>query len=61
MKNLELNQMELISGSGWWEDVVVGATCGGTILLLATPLAPAAILTGNACFVGIMGYALDKY
>ena len=61
MKKLNVNQMENLVPSGWWEDVVVGASCGATILLAATPAAPLAIMTGNACVVGLIGYALDKY
>ncbi len=60
MKTLELNQMEKVEGSGWWEDVVVGVACGSTIVLIATAN-PLAIMTGNACFVGLGGYVLGKY
>lgn len=61
MKKMELSQMENLIGSGWWEDVVVGVSCGATIVLAATPAAPLALATGNACIVGLIGYGLGKY
>jgi len=61
MKKLELNQMENLEGGKWWDDVIVGASCGATLVLLATPLAPVAAMTGPACIVGMVGYGLGKY
>jgi hypothetical protein len=60
MKKLELNQMETVIASGWWEDVVIGVACGSTIVLAATAN-PLALVTGNACVVGMVGYGLGKY
>ena len=62
MKKLELNQMEGLEGGSWWDDVVVGVSCGATLVLVATvAFAPAAVLTGPACVVGLIGYGLKKY
>lgn len=61
MKKLEVKQMENLEGGGWWADVVVGASCGATILLVATPFAPVAAMTGPACVVGLIGHGLNKY
>jgi len=38
-----------------------GYSCRTTAILAFTPAAPLAILTGNACAVGLIGYALGKY
>ena len=61
MKELRIERMEMVSGGGWKEDVLVGLACGSTIVLLATPFAAGAILTGNACAVGLIGMGLGKY
>jgi hypothetical protein len=61
MKELSIEQMEMVSGGGLKEDLIVGFACGSTFLLMATPAAPFAILTGNVCAVGLIGYSLGKY
>ncbi|MCE7054426.1 hypothetical protein LZF95_07065 [Algoriphagus sp. AGSA1] len=61
MKELSIEKMEMVIGGGLREDLIVGLACGSTILLAATPVAPLAILTGNVCAVGLIGYGLGKY
>ena len=61
MKELPIEKMEMSSGDGLWEDVTIGLACGATIVLLATPAAAGAILTGNVCAIGLIGYGLGKY
>jgi hypothetical protein len=61
MRELSIERMEMVSGGGWKEDILVGVSCGTTAILAFTPAAPLAILTGNACAVGLIGYALGKY
>jgi len=62
MKELSLNQIEMVKGGGWKEDIIVGVACGSTAVLAFTIVgAPFAIITGNVCAVGLIGYAIGKY
>jgi hypothetical protein len=61
MRELSIDRMEMVNGGGWKEDIIVGLACGGTAIMAFTPAAPLAILTGNVCAVGLIGYAIGKY
>jgi hypothetical protein len=62
MKELNLNQMEMVSGGGVTKyDWIAGLSCGATLVMAFTPAAPFAIVTGNVCAVSLIGYGLGKY
>jgi len=63
MKALSIEKMEMVNGGGspTKYDWINGLSCGATLALVFTPATPLAILTGNVCAVGLIGYSLNKY